>query len=303
MLFGLIHALIQFICVVLLVRLALPSRYLLLNPYAAALDRLLARSLQTIHTAFPFPSKVLCFLLFVLLLCTDAVMLSRLGANVLAPTVCLQVLLPTDTFVQWLLIAFFSFFNHYLMVLAAYLALCAWNRSRQLPGYSGDLLRLAGHPFTRFPIVVQVIAVLLGAAALVTALLLSAKVVEMPFEKLLVAVNSPQQMKALFSFTALALPVQIILFASLTVLHVVAELHHLTSTLIFFAILSFFVRSSSLSFFITDVFRLLKGPLPDIRIGFLNLTPILILIVLAVLSGFLPILFIALFKLPLMIGG
>lgn len=297
MFFNLLHAFLLFAGITLLVRLSMPAQYVLLNPYAAMLDNLLTRLFRTLATAIPLPVKGLCALLFVLVLCADAVMLSRLNAATMAVSAFAVFALPCATFTQWLLIAVLNFFQYFLTILATNLFLQAWHRKRLLPGYTGDLLRLAIHPLQKMPLVGQILTLFAGTTLLAYLLMCNATSVLYPFEMLQASPNGFGNFADIARLSAMESGFRFIAVSGLIALEVFAKLHSFTATLIFFALLSMLFRSQSFAFFIKDVFRLLAGPLPEVRFGFVVLTPLLTLLVFFVLGGFLPVLFVWILKL------
>lgn len=292
MLINLFHAFFLFACVVLVVRISLPTCYVLLNPYAATLDNLLTRLLRKLHPALPFPPKVLCSILILLFLCADAVMLSRLQLHNITIGTFAVFELPHATFLQWLFIACMGLLRHFLTLLAAVLFLGVWHRTKQLPGYSGDLLRLSVNPILRLPVTAQVLALCAGSVVFVLVLFQTATTVLYPLETLNIFQGAVAEKAAKLSISNLVFPFKWLVLSGLSILEIFAELHGFTVTLIFFALLSLLTRSKGLTYFLDDVFRLLRGPLPEIRIGMVCLTPLLTLFVFFLLCGFLPLIFV-----------
>jgi hypothetical protein len=281
----------------------LPAQYALLNPYAATLDNLLTRLMTKLKQAMPLPVKSLCGVLLVLAICADAVMLSRMQLNAFGVNIFTVFTLPAVTFKQWLLIAVLQLFRHVLMILATLLVLQLWHRSRTLPGFSGDLLRLAVLPVERLKTGIQWVVLLGGMALLAFMLNWHAETVSYPFEALKTQPGILGEVATRSSLSQLTPGLRFVAVVGLMVMDVFAELHSFTTTLILFAILCVITRNQSLSYFINDVFRLLRGPLPEFRIGFLYLTPVLILVVLSAAGGVLPALFLMLIELIANIGG
>lgn len=303
MLFSLFHAFLQFFCVVVVVRMMLPAQYVLLNPYAATLDNLLTRLMTKLQLAIPFPLKPLCGILLALAICADAVMLSRMQLNVFSANIFIAFSLPAVTFKQWLLIAVLQLFRHFLMILATLLVLQLWHRSRTLPGFSGDLLRLAMLPVERLKTGFQWLVLLCGMALLTFMLNWHAETILYPVEALKTQPGILGEVATHTSLSELTPGLRSIAVVGLMVMDVFSELHSFATTLILFAILCLITRNQSLSYFINDVFRLLRGPLPEFRFGFLYLTPVLILLVLTAVGGVLPALFLMLIELIADIGG
>ena len=286
MLFSLLHAFLLFACVVLLVRLTMPARYALLNPYAAMLDSLVTRGLDKLKPAFPLPTKTLCGLLLVLFLCADAVMLSRLQMSRIVVGALAAFQLPNTTFVHWLWIAVYGLGRHLLTLLAATLFFTLWHRSKQLPGYSGDLLRLSVHPIVRLPLTVQILTLCLGATLLTASLFVTATGVVYPMEQMPLMESTMGEVAPYFAVSRMTAPFQLAALSGASILEIFGELYGFTFTLLFIALISSFTRSQGMVTFLDDVFRLLRGPLPVVRLGRLNLTPLLALFVFFLLSGF-----------------
>ena len=286
MLFSLLHAFLLFASVVLLVRLTLPARYALLNPYAAMLDSLVTRGVEKLKPAFPLPTKVLCGLLLVLFLCADAVMLSRMQMNRVVVGALATFQLPNTTFVHWLWIAVYGLGRHLLTLLTATLFFTLWHRSKQLPGYSGDLLRLSVHPIVRLPLGVQVLTLCLGATLLMASLVVTATDVIYPMEQMPLMEGTMGEVAPCFAVSRMTMPFQLATLAGVSIIEIFGELYGFTLTLLFIALITTFTRSKGMVTFLDDVFRLLRGPLPVVRLGMFNLSPLLALFVFFLLSGF-----------------
>jgi hypothetical protein len=302
--FSLLHAFLLFVCVVLLVRLMMPAQYALLNPYAATLDNLLNRLLQALRPAFPMPAKPLCGLLLVLALCADAVMLSRMGQNAMPVSAFMVYTFSSATFAQWLIIALLGLFRHLLMILTGVLVLRIWHCSRHLPGYSGDLLRLAIYPVGRFPISVQWLVLIAGTLSLGAVMMFCANPeVQYPMEALKQIPGFWAEVAASTTLSTWVPGMRLLAMAGLMVLEILSELHGFVVNLIIFSIINTIARNQSLAYFINDLFRLLRGPLPELRMGFFYLTPLLLLLILTVAGGILPAIFMALMEGIVALGG
>ncbi len=301
--FSLLHAFLLFFNVIVLVRIMMPARYVLLNPYAATLDNLLARLLTAIRPAFQMSAKPLCGLLLALSLCADAVMLSRMNINAMAASSFILYALPVGTFKQWLFIAVLTFFRHLLTIFAATLVFQLWHRSKTLPGYSGDLLRLATYPLARFPLAAQWALLIVGNLLLAALVMVNAESVSYPFEALKSTPGMIGELASRSQLSALVPGARLAVTTGLFILDVFSELHGFTTTLILFAILSLITRNQSLAYFIKDLWRLFRGPLPEFRVGMLYLTPVLILLVLAVVGSMLPAIFLTLVESIAKVGG
>jgi hypothetical protein len=105
------------------------------------------------------------------------------------------------------------------------------------------------------------------------------------------------------SLSTWAPSLRLLAMAILMILDILSELHGFVLNLIIFAIINTIARNQSLTYFINDLFRLLRGPLPELRMGFFYLTPLLLLLVLTVLSGFLPAIFMAVLECVAKLGG
>jgi hypothetical protein len=96
---------------------------------------------------------------------------------------------------------------------------------------------------------------------------------------------------------------RLLAMAGLMVLEILSELHGFVVNLIIFSIINTIARNQSLAYFINDLFRLLRGPLPELRMGFFYLTPLLLLLILTVAGGILPAIFMALMEGIVALGG
>ena len=98
---ALLLALLHLLALLLVVRLGLPKRYALLNPYAAASDALLARLLAFVRPALRLGDRALCGVLLALDLAACAAVLTRLGGPQLVLAGAAVATFPASGFLGW----------------------------------------------------------------------------------------------------------------------------------------------------------------------------------------------------------
>lgn len=301
--FNLAHAFLLFFCVVLMVRLTLPTRYVLLNPYAAMLDNFLSKLLKQVHTALPLPPNFLCLFLLLFALCADAVMLSRMQLNKISINDLVVFSFPMHSFLQCLLIAVLRFFHHLVMIWGGTLFLQAWHRSRTLPGYTGGLLQLVVWPTNRFALTLQWSGLLFSTIGLAFLFSFWATDIVYPLETMQTLPGTMGEAARLLHFSTQSFGVRSVVTGGLMIIEVFAGLHSITLNMILIALVCVFARSNLMSYFLNDVFNLLKGPLPNVKLGILSLTPLLLLLIFSLANSFLSVLLLALIRVVLTLGG
>lgn len=275
---ALLLALLHPLALILLVRLTLPARYALLNPYAAAADALLGRLLAFVRPALRLGDRALCVVLLALDLAACAAVLTRLGGPQLVLAGTAVATFPAFGFLGWFGLAALDFWGFYLALLAGNLILRLWCLGRQLPGFSGDLLCLATRPFSGMRLWVQALAILAFAALYMAVSLAFAAEVSYPLADLAaqIAAQFPGGAHAP-AFLAVAdhpVPLRVFFLAGMAVLNVIGQLRDYLFLFWLLLALSALMGSQRLAFFLRDVLRLLCGRVPPLRLGLLDLSPL-----------------------------
>lgn len=287
---ALLLSLLHLIALIALVRIFLPKSYVVLNPYGAGIDRLFSRLLDLVHTALPVGMKPLCALLILLALAARSALLFRLGTAEFQFGIFFTAHFTPTTFAGWFVFAVLDFAAFWFMLQASVLMLQVWHFLRPLPGFAGDLLKSATHPFSLLPLWGRAAGIILFAVLLVTGPLLTAGSIEfVPVPVLtdliqtrLLSGQTPPQAPlsaaqiavALFSFVPLVLSsIQSFLILALIL-----------------RIVSGFLKSKQTYFLTGELLAIFCGRLPRVGIGLFDLTPILAFFVFNVLVNLLVIL-------------
>lgn len=287
---SLLLSLLHLLALIALIRLTLPARYVVLNPYGAGIDRLFSRLLDLMHTALPVGSKPLCALLILLALAARSALLFRLGTAEFQFGIFFTAQFAPATFFGWFAYAALDFAVFCFMLQASVLILQAWHFLRPLPGFAGDLLKLATHPFSLLPVWGRVTGVILFAALPVTGALLTAESIEfVPVPVLtdliqthLLAGRTPPQAP----LSAAQLAVALFSFVPL----VLSSIQSFLVLTLIFRIFSGFLKSKPVYFLTGELLAIFCGRLPRVSLGLFDLTPILAFFVLNVLVNLLAIL-------------
>jgi hypothetical protein len=163
---------------------------------------------------------------------------------------------------------------------------------------------LAIYPVGRFPISVQWLVLIAGTLSLGAVMMFCANPeVQYPMEALKQIPGFWAEVAASTTLSTWVPGMRLLAMAGLMVLEILSELHGFVVNLIIFSIINTIARNQSLAYFINDLFRLLRGPLPELRMGFFYLTPLLLLLILTVAGGILPAIFMALMEGIVALGG
>ena len=296
---GFFQSLLHLLALIVLVRLLLPARYAVLNPYAAAADTLLNRILGFLRGGIPLPPKGLCLILLGLSLALRAALSYKQGDATVSMSLFATAVFAPKTFLGWLWLEVIEFTGYYLNLLSAVFFLRLWHRSRALPGYTGNLLELGTHPFSRLNG-----WMLAGAVAALACVFVSMIVgtVPSPIHYTISDIqNFREAFEALkvsnpFDLSSLPMPLRLITLAGLTVIDTLGQLQHFLFMLLLLALFAMLFGSPSLRMFLADMFKLLQGPLPNLRIGPIDLSPLLTFFVLGALRSLLIVVFLLLIR-------
>ena len=286
---SLLFAFLQLLGLALVVRLTLPTRYVLLNPYAAACDTLLGRLIRLVRTAIPLPDKPLCVVLLGLDLSACAALLTRLGGPELVLGGFAVATYPARGFLGGLGVEVLRFAGFNIALLAGVAFLRLWHLGRPLPGYTGDLLRVACNPFMRLPLWGQVGGVAALAVAYVGIALAFASEVAYPaaevFARLAETLPGVGVASNLFDLSAFPLPLRAFFLAGMTVIDVIGSLGYYIFLLLLMALVAALLGSQPMVFFLNDALRLLTGPIPPLRLGPIDFAPLVALLALGALES------------------
>lgn len=285
----LLLALLHLFALILVVRLTLPDRFVMLNPYAAATGTLLARLLNFVRAGIRLPDKPLCAVLLVLSLAACAAALTRVGGPSLIVGGAAVVSFPAKGFLGWLGIAALDFVGFYIALLAGIFMLRLWHLWRPLPGYAGELLTLAGRPFTGLRLPAQAIVLLVLALLYVAVAFVCANGVQYPLFEMVeqMGANLPggQTMPAFLHVQEHPAFLQTILLAGMTVLNVLGQIRDYIFLFWLILALAALMGAAPMAYFLRDVLRLLCGRIPPLRLGPIDLSPLVAVAALAVVHG------------------
>ncbi len=271
---------------VLVVRLTLPERYALLNPYAAAMDTLLDRLFAFLRTGLPLPRKGLCALLLVLVLAVQAALVARQGAALVAINAFALFSYPARSFLDWLGVAALRFLGFYVALQCAVLFLRLWHLGRRLPGYTGDLLHLAARPFSMRSLGLQCVCTLLMALGYVALVAHTAAEVTWPMSQV-------QEIRDLF--TSLGLPnafdlstltasTRMLFLAGVLVVGVAAQAQNFLFMVFVALLITRLFKAQPTMFFLMDAMRLLTGPIKSFHLGPVDMAPLAAYFLLGLIS-------------------
>lgn len=273
----LLVSLLNLFGLMLIVRLTLPERYVLLNPYAAAVDNLFARLLSLLRGALPLPPRGMCLALLALTLSAQAALAFRQGGGAVVPVSAFaHFVYPAEGFPGWLGVATLRFLGFYASLQSAALFLRLWHLGRPLPGYTGDLMCLAGRPLTSLPLWAQA----LGAAAVAFAFvalsagLASEAIWPMAQAKEMQTLLADMGLPNVFDLAALTPKARLLFLTGTVLVGVATQAQGFLLMLLFVLLLCALLRAKPTVYFLSDAVRLLTGPIPTFRLGPLNLAPL-----------------------------
>ena len=285
----LLLSLLHLFALILVVRLTLPDRFVMLNPYAATTGALLARLLNFVRSGIRLPDKPLCAVLLVLSLAACAAALTQVGGPSLIVGGAAIVSFPAKGFLGWLGIAALDFVGFYLALLAGVFMLRLWHLGHPLPGYAGELLTLAGRPFSGLRLPTQAIVLFVLALLYVAVAFVCANGVQYPLfemvEQMGAQLPGGQAMPAFLQVNAYPAFLQTLLLAGLTMLNVIGQIRDYI--FLFWIILAIvaLMGAAPMAYFLRDVLRLLCGRIPPLRLGPIDLSPLVAMVALFLAHG------------------
>lgn len=285
----LLLALLHLFALILVVRLTLPDRFVMFNPYAAATGTLLARLLNFVRAGIRLPDKPLCAVLLMLSLAACAAALTQVGGPSLIVGGAAIVSFPAKGFLGWLGIAALDFVGFYLALLAGVFMLRLWHLGHPLPGYAGELLTLAGRPFSGLRLLAQAIVLFVLALLYVAVALVCANGVQYPLFELVEQMGAQlpggQAMPDFLQVNAYPAFLQTLLLAGLTMLNVIGQIRDYI--FLFWIILAIvaLMGAAPMAYFLRDVLRLLCGRIPPLRLGPIDLSPLVAMVALFLAHG------------------
>lgn len=285
----LLLALLHLFALILVVRLTLPDRFVMFNPYAAATSSLLAHLLNFVRAGIRLPDKPLCAVLLMLSLAACAAALTQVGGPSLIVGGAAIVSFPAKGFLGWLGIAALDFVGFYLALLAGVFMLRLWHLGHPLPGYAGELLTLAGRPFSGLRLLAQAIVLFVLALLYVAVALVCANGVQYPLFELVEQMGAQlpggQAMPDFLQVNAYPAFLQTLLLAGLTMLNVIGQIRDYI--FLFWIILAIvaLMGAAPMAYFLRDVLRLLCGRIPPLRLGPIDLSPLVAMVALFLAHG------------------
>ena len=282
----LLLSLLQWLALVAFVRAGLPQKYLLLNPFAAWADRLFDKLLGALRSALPLPPRALCVLVFAMALSARAAALLRFASAAVSVDFYALYLLPSEGFWDWLWVAALQFLWFWWALATASLLLRLLHRTKVLPGYSGDLLAFVARPLSLLPRSLAAPVLLAGWVAIILLCQVTATQVLYPLGETAQVVELFRQVGIAnpFDLGTLAAPLRVTFLAGAAALSLLTIFRSLLFVTIILGLIAAFFKSRSLTALMDDLLRLLGGFLPAIRLGPLNISPIVAFFAYGVLS-------------------
>ncbi len=282
---GILLSLLHLLALTLVVRLCLPEKHILLNPYAMATESLQDRLIAFLKSAIPLPTKGLCALLLLGIFAGRAALLTKVGPPVVPLGAMAFFRFPVTGFLGWFGVEVLQFAVFWLSIGSAFTVLGLWHLGRPIPGYTGDLLKLGCLPLVRLrPILRLLVMGVLwcGLIALLFSLVSSA---HYPLSEIPAVKEAFTQLNLSNPFDLSKLPVglRILALAGDALFGVIGDIQSLLFMSLMLLLLAMLLRANAMVFFLTDLVRLLCGALPPMRVGVLDCAPLLALLLLSFL--------------------
>ncbi len=289
MILSLLLSFLHLLALVLVVRLTLPARYFFVNPYLLAIDTLTGRLLNNLRTALPLPTQPLCLLTLGLILAARAALSTKVGTPSITLSGVAIAGYDVTGFLGWFGVEVLRFIGFYIAVLTCGFLLRLWHLGKPLPGYSGDILKVASRPFSHLPLPTQAVGIILLTTAYILLVTGTASTILYPLaqnpdvQRLFTQAHLPN----IFNFGELEAGVRLLLLVGLAILDVLAAIQGTIFILILMLIITMIMGTSPMGLFLMDVKRLICGPIPPLRVGPLDLSLPLLYIVLLLIYIFL----------------
>lgn len=245
------------------------------NPWSYAFVRLTAACAETVRSAIPLPTRVLCGVLAAFALVCRAALLARLGESTLALGSFQLVCFQPSGFAGWFSVALLQFAGFLLALWTGGLFLRLWHFGRPLPGALGDLVRQMTWPLSPLRMPAYGLFVFLLTALFVRLCLLFPGEYVDALRQVVAAMDGLPAGLGAFDSGALSGTALAVFTAGAMMLSSFAVFAEYLLILIFFSLLTLLFRNPAMMVFLGEAFALLRGRLPEIRLGPIGLTPLL----------------------------
>lgn len=272
---GLLLALLQLAAFLFLWKACGRDRYGYGNPWSYAFVRLTSACVDTVRTALPLPTRALCGLLAVLALVCRATLLASWGESTLTLGAFQAIrFLPTG-FLGWFSVALLQFVAFLITVWTGCLFLRIWHFGRPLPGAQGDLVNQMSWPFSGLRLPFHVLSVFLAAVVFVwVCQLFPGEYIDLVQQAMFAMNDVPEGLKGFGSGSLSGWGLSVFTAGSIFLSSSALFADYLI-ILILFSLLTLLFRNPAMVVFLGEAFTLLRGRLPDIRLGPFGLTPML----------------------------
>lgn len=281
----LLLSLLHLLALTLVVRLCLPERHILLNPYAMATESLQDRLIGFLKSAIPLPTKGLCALLLLGVFAGRAALLTKVGPPIVPLSTMAFFRFPVTGFLGWFGVEVLQFVRFWLAICSAFAVLGLLHLGRPIPGYTGDLLKLGCLPLVRMHFILRPFVVGVLWCAFVALLFALSGSVLYPLSEIPAVKEAFEQLNIGNPFDLSGLPValRVLALAGDALFGVIGELQSLLFMSLILLLLAMLFRAKAMVFFLTDLVRLLCGALPPMRVGALDCAPLVALLLLSLL--------------------
>lgn len=278
---GLILNLLHLVALVLLVRCLIPSSAVFLNPYTHLLNANVKRLTNFFQSGLPLSLRGVCCFLLLLTLISRAAILASLGANkMLLAGPFVLVTFHATTILDWFLIECIDFAFFYYLILSATTFFRFWHLLKPIPGLVADLFFVSAYPFARFKLRHQCAILLLGGMFLFMCVQTLRPEIEYPLLLIDYMKDLPQEqaqsLQAFFNFETLPHGLWHLLLTLFTFFSVFIHLADILLMLLWAFLIALLFRSRYVHLFIHETLQLICGRLPQLRLGRLNFTPLLL---------------------------
>ncbi len=264
-LYSLLLALFQWLAFLFLWRAVYPNAgSILFNPWLLPFIRITDRILDTVRSAITLPQRNLCWILCGVALICRATLLAKLGEAVWSIGTFQFFLFKPVGFFGWVGFQLLQFVGFLLALHAGALFLRIWNRSERLPGTVGILVDTLTWPLPRLRPWVQALAIFfVGALVVRIGFMFSPEVKDvfvMSMQKVAPSVAS-------FDPSTLNLTAQSLFVSGCILISAADALANLLLLFMFMSLLTLLFNNPVMVAFLSESFGLLRGPLPNVRLG------------------------------------